>query len=79
MTIEGVAAPGRVRDYLYERMRGAREEDHVAPGGTRGTNQPDDDLEPVLRAVAEELRGVRLELERRNDRGSVPADATNSD
>ena len=75
MTIEGVAAPDRVRDYLYERMRGAREEDETPPPTQPRT---DGDLAAILREIAEELRGVRRELERRSVK-SVNADAKPSD
>lgn len=64
MVIEGLPNFEEVRDFLYSRMRGAREEPRPAPADT--APRPDgDDLAAVLRAVAGELREVRRALEGR--------------
>ena len=49
MTIEGIRNPELLRDYLYERMRGARElrED---------TARPEDEALALLREIRDELR-----------------------
>lgn len=71
MTIEGVEAPRRVRDYLYRRMRGAREEE-AAPKPA-GRERDDSELALILKEVADELRRIRRGL------ASGPTDATNAD
>ena len=53
MTLEGLADPEAMRDYLYSRMHGAT--DHKQA----------DTLTTVLLEVAEELKAVRLALEKR--------------
>ena len=65
MTLEGILAHEALRDFLYERMRGARDERRVAAGGGRAAPQPDepDALTQALRAAAEELRAVRHLIE----------------
>ncbi len=65
MTIEGVASPGDVRDYLYERMRGARDAATTPKAPSASDGKPDADLAAVLRQVAAELRQIRLGLEAR--------------
>jgi putative membrane protein len=77
MTIEGVAAYEALRDYLYGKMRGARKPDRTSVaqrrGATEGAPQPSGaELVEVLRSVAEELRALRHELERRpSGKGSL--------
>jgi putative membrane protein len=61
MTLEGLPEFEEIRDYLYSRMRGARDHSHdlphaqplPAPDGTA------DELAAILREVAAELRAVR--------------------
>ena len=65
MTIEGLKNFEEIRDFLYLRMRGAR--DHRAP---EPTAESATDLETVLRAVAAELRAIRLEMESRRNGGA---------
>jgi uncharacterized membrane protein YdbT with pleckstrin-like domain len=65
MTIEGLRDFERMRDFLYSRMRGARVET-AAPGAapaadTLAAAPAADELTAVLRAVAAELRALRLE------------------
>lgn len=64
MTIEGLLEFEQIRDFLYSRMRGAR---HAAPHVAAPA--PSADLAALLDAVAEELRGIRSDLER--GRGDV--------
>lgn len=75
MTIEGLREYEQLRDFLYDRMRGTRGAGLVAParavgeaaapaavlaGGAEAV-----ELTSTLRAVAEELRALRTELEAR--------------
>jgi membrane protein YdbS with pleckstrin-like domain len=65
MTLEGLKEFARVRDFLYGRMRGTREEGPGAPSAARGPAQVQLSAEVVselvmaLRAVAGELRALR--------------------
>jgi len=68
MTLEGLLEFEAVRDFLYSRMRGYRDatriaQDAPAPGpdgdGARG--------ESLLREAVDELRAIRVALERRAD------------
>ena len=66
LTIEGISFYQEMRDFLYARMRGAREHKHemhtLAPAGA-----PDvDELTATLRDVAAELRALRTTLTERN-------------
>ncbi|MFO7892512.1 MAG: PH domain-containing protein [Longimicrobiales bacterium] len=68
MTLEGVPDLHAMRDFLYEKMRGARGEQEpgpsaashppVGPGDAAGSEA----LEDTLRAVAAEIRALRVEL-----------------
>lgn len=73
MTIEGLRDFEQVRDFLYSRMRGARQAGgRVAPRTAPAELPPPPALDPAvgeelattLRAVAEEVRALRLSLER---------------
>jgi putative membrane protein len=55
MTLEGLTDHGKMRDFLYSRMRGATEAKHHTEEGLAG----------VLREVALEIRAVRQVLEKR--------------
>ncbi|MFN0105923.1 MAG: PH domain-containing protein [Bryobacteraceae bacterium] len=57
MTLEGLTDPEKMRDFLYSRMRGATD--------SRQGTAPEAGLAGVLREVAQELRAVRLALEKR--------------
>ena len=68
MTIEGVPDVGAMRDFLYSRMRGARDQRHqvratqaadALPGPEAG--DPVTELADVLTQVAAELRALRIE------------------
>jgi len=61
MTIEGLREYGRVRDFLYERMRGSR--GGGEDGGTPARAAAGTD-EALLAEILEELRGTRKALER---------------
>lgn len=72
MTIEGFLEFEAVRDFLYARMRGAKERPaHVAATTAGGTQAPGLDaaaageLVATLRAVTAEVRSLREALERR--------------
>lgn len=54
MTLEGLADPEAMRDFLYSRMRGA----HPAPAATENER-----LAAVLDEIAGELKALRLALE----------------
>lgn len=66
MTLEGFLHYEAIRDFLYQRMRGARES--AGRSGVSGQALPADEsaqLAAVLRDVAAELRALRQTLERR--------------
>jgi uncharacterized protein len=61
MTLEGITDHIAMRDFLYSRMRGARDQYNaptVAPTA--------DSLAGILTEVADELRGIRQSIKRRN-------------
>lgn len=64
MTIEGLLRFEALRDFIYERMRGAGEADQEGPARSAGTGAGQD-LTDVLHGVAAELREIRELLERR--------------
>lgn len=68
MSIEGLPFFEPLRDFLYARMRGAREE-HPAPGAAApsASGAPPDALAAALREVAAELRALRSELKGASD------------
>ncbi len=71
MTLEGLLEFEPVRDFLYSRMRGARDAAAAAPTSTTGAAAPAEgspELAAILAEVAAELRGVRLALEAAADR-----------
>src|SRR5258708_1812019 len=61
MTLEGITDHAAMRDFLYSRMRGARDH-HNAPSGPPTA----DSLAGILTEIADELRGIRQSIERRN-------------
>ena len=61
MTLEGITDHTAMRDFLYSRMRGARNQH--APSTTAPAA---DSLAEILTEVAGELRAIRQVLERRN-------------
>lgn len=65
MTIEGLRNFEEIRDFLYSRMRGAREEATRAARPEGGEARAPDDLAAILREVANELRELRRALELR--------------
>lgn len=71
MTLEGLKEFEAVRDFLYHRMRGVKDEPAAAAGAASAQTSTgvDDELARTLREVAAELRALRAELaERRDDR-----------
>lgn len=64
MTIEGIRQPEALRDYLYQRMRGAKDGDEAPavaePNGGTGeqadTTQPRDELLGLLTDIRDEVR-----------------------
>jgi membrane protein YdbS with pleckstrin-like domain len=62
MTIEGLKDFEAIRDFLYSRMRGAREPTAIAAAGTSASPQPMLELTEALRAVAAEVRALRESL-----------------
>lgn len=65
MVIEGLPNFEEIRDFLYSKMRGAREGERPAPAAISETGNGDD-LASLLREIAAELREARRLLERRN-------------
>lgn len=59
LTLEGIVDCEGMRDFLYSRMRGAKDPHRAAP--------PESDLAATLRDVAAELRAIRETLERRGN------------
>jgi putative membrane protein len=59
MTLEGLSGFEAVRDFLYDRMRGARES---RPATGRAGASAADELAAVLREVAVELRALHAAL-----------------
>jgi putative membrane protein len=54
MKIEGIRNPEPLRDFLYERMKGAREDEGAwSPGTTEG-----DEALAILREIRDALRGI---------------------
>jgi putative membrane protein len=70
MTIEGVQEFELVRDFLYAKMRGGRDQPAAARGAARA--EAETPLAPVveaLRQVSADLRAVREAVERRGNGG----------
>jgi putative membrane protein len=63
MTIEGLPQAAQIRDFLYSRMRGARDM-RLAAGHHHPTvpGDPMDEIAGVLREITAELRALREEL-----------------
>ncbi|MBI5087285.1 MAG: PH domain-containing protein [Acidobacteria bacterium] len=59
MTLEGLTDHEAMRDFLYSRMRGATDKKH---GGAEGAG-----LAAALAEIAQELRGLRQDLEARRN------------
>lgn len=72
MTLEGFREFEAIRDFLYHRMRGVRSRgsDGSGAGANTGT-PPDAELVDTLRAVAAELRELRLALRPAADSGAA--------
>jgi len=62
MTIEGIRNPEALRDFLYSKMRGARDEHDVAADGSSnaGASHPNDEALVLLREIRDELARQRL-------------------
>jgi len=73
MTIEGILEARALRDFLYERMRGAKglatphrtAPAHAVPSSTEGTGE----VAGVLREAVAELRAIRIAVEERRAAG----------
>ncbi|MFG0276195.1 MAG: PH domain-containing protein [Phycisphaerales bacterium] len=63
MAIEGVLEPERLRDFLYARMRGAKDEDDDADAPDSGAS-PDDEALALLGEIRGALADLRPALER---------------
>ncbi len=67
MTIEGIVEFEAVRDFLYAQMRGTKDSRAVSSGAgsaaSSGSALGEDELIRTLKAVAEELRAIRIVLE----------------
>jgi uncharacterized membrane protein YdbT with pleckstrin-like domain len=61
MTLEGITDHTAMRDFLYSRMRGARDQHGVPATAASGES-----LAAILTDVAGELRAIRQLIERRN-------------
>ncbi|HEX9936990.1 MAG TPA: PH domain-containing protein [Longimicrobium sp.] len=64
MTVEGMPHFEEIRDFLYARMRGARDRAAVPGGGHAGelASAPVEQLTQVLREIAAEVRALRTAL-----------------
>jgi putative membrane protein len=77
MTIEGLIEFESVRDFLYTKMRGAKEKGtsasvvspQAASGGTMLDTATAAELVTTLRAVTDEVRALREAIERKNNTG----------
>jgi putative membrane protein len=77
MTIEGLLEFETVRDFLYTKMRGAKEKgapaspasSPAASGGTMLDTATAAELVTTLRAVTDEVRALREAIERKNNTG----------
>lgn len=67
MTIEGVLEFEALRDFICERMRGAREAPEARAADSAATADAPG-LTAALQSVADELRGIRALLERGDGR-----------
>lgn len=76
MTIEGLREFEAVRDFLYQRMRGARGPEKTPaarPPTLEAHTAPEvGQLAEALEAVAAEMRSIRQLLEQQSDRGLSP-------
>jgi uncharacterized membrane protein YdbT with pleckstrin-like domain len=61
MTLEGITDHTAMRDFLYSRMRGARDQYNTPPVAPMA-----DSLAGILTEVADELRGIRQSIKRGN-------------
>jgi putative membrane protein len=66
MTLEGLLEFAAVRDFLYSRMRGYRDARSPARAHTTGDAPIDAEAAALLREAVEELRAIRVALERRH-------------
>ncbi len=69
MTLEGLKEFEAVRDFLYHRMRGVKDDHPTVDAGVDApvASSTPDELTLVLREVAAELRAVRSELAQRKE------------
>jgi putative membrane protein len=70
MTLEGLTEFEAVRDFLYDRMRGVKDQTHPAAASVAVGSEGNPDLAAILRQVAAELRLLRESL---NTPGRSPA------
>jgi putative membrane protein len=71
LTIEGFHHSEAIRDFLYARMRGAREKTPSAlPASSAAAGASDDEVVTLLLGIRDELRQTRELLETRTDKGS---------
>jgi putative membrane protein len=72
LTIEGFKEYETIRDFLYARMRGARDKTGHGPPALPRTDSPaSDDAVAVLLAIRDELRQTRELLQTRASKGSA--------
>jgi putative membrane protein len=64
MTIEGLLEHEKVRDYLYQRMRGLREPHARATSGAVDAPAAGDGADAILREILGEVRATRHAIER---------------
>lgn len=61
MTIEGIRDPDGLRDYLYSRMRGAKEDGHEAHDASKTVEAaPQDEALALLREIRNDLHQLRM-------------------
>jgi putative membrane protein len=73
MTIEGLKQFEAVRDFLYSKMRGVKDDGSRAAASPAAFKiQNEAELAQVLREITDELRGARKALERRQGAEKEP-------
>lgn len=76
LTVEGMPQFGAIRDFLYARMRGAK--DHAHPDAALPTGEEATEVAAALREVAAEVRALRLALAAPGQRAAEPTPAPRS-
>lgn len=65
MKIEGIRNPERLRDFLYERMRGASDEEHPGQPGASPPGEGEDAALLLLREIRDGIQALRKDADSR--------------